>query len=189
MKKFLMTFFLLAAIFLSSTDTSRAAPLADGIVVLVEARNDTRGGVIFVFNYTGEFPKSFFKGFVTVGDEKYPLACNVQGDGLVQCTSSRAMAGSNVVVHLGNLIFWTFVPEGGATETIRYCYPVYDVVYDEETEEHNWTQIAEECQDLPASYGDELDMGDDFFYLFEFLPGAPCFNPITGDAYYGACPS
>ena len=160
----------------------------DGLITLVETRNDPGGGVIFVFSFTGEFPDSYFKGFVTVGDEKYPIDCNVVGDGLVQCTTSRATAGKNVVVFLGEFVFWTFVPEGGFLPgPTQYCYDVYDALYDENEESHFWTVIDQHCQDAPANYGDTIDIGS--FYLFEFMAGSPsCFDPVIGDAYYGMCP-
>ena len=70
MKKFVFTALLLLSLLLGTVNTVYAL---NGLIVLEEARNDPGGGVIFVFSFTGEFPNSYFTGFVTVGDEKYPI--------------------------------------------------------------------------------------------------------------------
>lgn len=192
MKKAFFALISVLSLLLLATSPVLAAPLGDGVITLEETRNDRGGGVIFVLSFTGDFPASFFKGFVIVGDEKYPIDCNVVADGLVQCTSSRAMAGMNVTLYVGDFIFYTYVPESSGplpTALVEYCYPVYDLVFEPTTEEYSWQQISEVCQSASAIYGDLLDMGDDYPYLFEFLSSSPsCFNSVHDDAYYGACP-
>lgn len=180
----------------------------DGLITLVETRNDAGGGVIFVFEYSGEFPKSYFKGSVAVGDEKYPIHCNVVEAGLVQCTSSRATAGRNVVVFLGEFVFWTFVPESAPSvqkAPSQYCYNVYDYYPsgdgEGEPEEvvegaavfstgQEWVAFDVHCQDTPANFGDVENIYNpdyDGSYDYEFLPESPDFcadNIIIEDAYY-----
>lgn len=173
--------------------------LADGLMFLRETRNDWGGGVIFVLEFSGDFPRGYFQGYVTEGDHKYPIHCNVVSENTVQCTVSRMVAGKNVVLHVGEFIFWTFVPEAVPPQEAgpsTYCYNVYDVfdVFDEDTEEllFLWEVFDVYCQDVPANYGDTLyDFPNPYYgdvYDYEFMPGSPLFpcadNSISEDAYY-----
>lgn len=197
MKKLLFTLVSLLSLLVMTTGAVFAAPLKDGVLSLLEVRNDKAGGVILVFNVSGEFSKSELKnGIVFFGDEKYELNCNLEGT-VLTCTTSRATAGQYVTVNLAGFIFWTFVPEAagipasiGPTE---YCYGVYDLYYDEGTGDY-WKQFDTYCQEAPANYGDILDdfynpdYGD--YYDYEFLPSSPgCFDPVSEDAYYYICGS
>lgn len=154
MKKVLFTFFALLALLLMSTGTAFAAPLQDGYLVLLETRNDSAGGVIFVFEVMGEFTKKELRnGFVTEGDNKYPMHCNLDG-AILQCTTSRATAEKNVTINLNGFIFWTYVPNASAEPT-QYCYGVYDAFWDEEEDGYAWEQFTTYCQDVPASLGED----------------------------------
>lgn len=195
MKKVIFTALLLLSLLLGRVNTVFAL---DGLILLEETRNDPGGGVIFVFSFTGEFPKSYFTGFVTVGDGRYPIHCNVVDEGRVQCTASRALAGRNVVVHLGEFIFYTFVPEGGfrpSQNATTYCYNVYDVYFIEHEERNAWLPFDVHCQDIPAENGDLLEdfYNPDYmdFYDYEFMDQSPsCFDPVTEEAYYApGCPA
>lgn len=197
MKKSLFTLITLLSLLVLTTSVVFAAPLADGYLELREVRNDPNGAVIFVFDVVGEFSKSDFKGsFLTFGDNRFPLGCNLDGS-VLQCTTSRAAGGQNVTLNIGGFIFWTRVPEKGIGESSassEYCYGVYDVYYNEDAQEHSWQQFDTYCQDSPANYGDILEdfENPDFGYPsdYEFLPNDPgCFDPIVDDAYYGLCPS
>jgi hypothetical protein len=170
--------------------------LADGIMTLKETRNDPGGDVIFVLEFSGDFPESYFKGFVTVGDEKYPIHCNVVDEGVVQCTVSRKVAGKNVTLQVGDFYFWTFVPEGGVRSgSTQYCYNVYDVydIFDENEDYVGtfWEPFDVHCQDTPAGYGDLIDVYNSYYddvFEYEFMPGSPPYicsdNVIIEDAYY-----
>lgn len=169
MKRWLFTFALVVSLLVSHTTSAFAAPLADGVVTLREARNDTFGNVIFVFNFTGDFSKSDFKGgVVSFGDQRFPLDCNIVEEGVVQCTTSRAVGGQNVVVNLAGFVFWTFVPERAApvvTAPSEYCYDVYNSQTDESEEEFFWVPVDVHCQDTPATDGDTIEYDS---WLYEF---------------------
>jgi len=169
MRKWLLTFVLVFSLLVSQATSASAAPLADGLITLRETRNDASGNVIFVFNFTGDFSKSDFKGgIVFFGDKKFPLDCNLVEEGVVQCTTSRAVGGQNVVINLAGFIFWTFVPERAAsvatTSSSEYCYDVFDYQTDNETD-FFWVPIGVHCQDMPATDGDEIEY-DTFPYEF-----------------------
>lgn len=189
--------------------------LAQGYLELIEARNDAGGGVIFVFRFTGEFNKNDFKGGqVFLGDNKFPLNCNIADpvEGIVQCTSSRSVAGQNVQINLAGQVFWAFVParsgSGGGTQ---YCYGVYDWLPGEDSEGEgqseefeplngiplsDWFRFDTYCQDVPANVGDVLsnyynpDWDDYFDYTF-LLDSPECefLNPQSEDGYYYVCES
>lgn len=198
MKKFTSVFLALVALFALTVTPVLAA---SGNLTLRETRNDRGGGVIFVFEYTGEFTDADFKGgSVLLNGQYYPLDCNiVEGEGVVQCTASRALAGERVQVFLAGFTFWDKVPEsrgfGGGSET--YCYNVYDWDFHSESESLIWVDFADHCQDAPANYGDIIDgytppwfSGGPFEY--EFMPGSPSCdffsNSVDEDAYIGDCP-
>lgn len=195
MKKLLSTLIILLSMLLATTGNAFAAPLKDGYLTLVEVRNDTYGGVIFVFNIVGELSaKELKNGVVFFGDEKYGLYCKVENS-VLTCTTAQATAGHNVTVNIGGFIFWTFVPErGDGDKPSQYCYGVYDVYYNEDAQENFWQQFATHCQDTPANYGDMLTNFEnpDFGFPsdYEFMPNdSGCFEPVNVDAYYGVCPS
>ena len=198
MKKIATTLLVLVAM-LSLTVGSALA--LDGLITLVETRNDWGGGVIFVLEFSGNFPDNYFTGYVTEGDNRYPIHCNVVSENVVQCTVSRAVAGKNVVLHLGEFIFWTFVPEAvppketASAAPSQYCYNVYDTYFYEDSELGYyilWEAFAVHCQDAPANFGDVLQdfPNPDYNGVFdyEFLPESPSFvcadNSITENAYF-----
>lgn len=194
MKKLLFTFVILLSMLVATTGSAFAAPLKDGYLTLVEVRNDTYGGVIFVFSIVGELSEKELKnGVIFFEDVKYGLHCKSENS-VLTCTTSQATAGHNVTVNVGGFIFWTFIPEKGPATPSQYCYGVYDVYYNEDSMEHSWQQFDTHCQDAPANYGDLLEdfENPDFGYPsdYEFLPDEPgCFDPVNVDAYYGVCPS
>lgn len=192
MKKLFFTLITLFSLLILSTGAAFAAPLADGYLQLREVRNDPKGGVIFVFDVVGEFSKADFKGsFLTFGDNRFPLDCNLS-DAILQCTTSRATAGQYVTLNIGGFIFWARVPERSETPPAsQYCYGVYDIYYDIVADDYFWEQFTTHCQDNPANFGDVInefnpDYGGDYDY--EFLPSSPgCFNPVNFNAYYYIC--
>ena len=187
MKKMISAFMILTALLSFSFSTA----LADGIMVLRETRNDPNGDVIFVFDFTGDFSKFDFRGgFVYLGDQKFPLGCNIVDTGVVQCTTSRAVSGQNVQINLAGFVFWTFVPDRhqapqGSTE---YCYNVYDLY--ETTQGVEWEAFDVYCQTSEANYGDMLndypnpDYGSNDY---EFTGGSSCYNVVNDDAYFAEC--
>ncbi|MFN8398412.1 MAG: hypothetical protein U0X74_00240 [Anaerolineales bacterium] len=191
MKKTLSVFL----IFVSMMSFSYTTVFAQGYLELIEARNDVGGGVIFVFHYTGDFNANDFKGgLVILGDQNFPMDCNItdKAEGIVQCTSSRAMAGQNVRINLAGQILYAFVPVrsgGSGNGTVQICYNVYD--YYEVQGGNEWAAFTTHCQDVPASYLDTIqeynpDYQDTYDYVF--LPNDPggcsMLNSITEDAYY-----
>lgn len=185
MKKALFTIVTVFSLLVLTTSTVFAAPLADGYLELREVRNDPNGGVIFVFDVVGEFSKSDFKGsFLTFGDNRFPVDCNLDGS-VLQCTTSRATGGQNVTLNIGGFIFWTRVPEKGIGESSassEYCYPVYDL-----DQNNEWEQFDTHCQDVPANYGDTLIYFSEV--LFELMNGSPfCTSSQSGDGYFRQIP-
>lgn len=188
--------------------------LAQGILELLEARNDARGGVIFVFRFNGDFNKNDFKGGqVFFGDMKFPMNCNIADpeEGILQCTTSRKVAGHNVQINLAGQVFWAFVPvRSGGGGGSQYCYGVYDWLPEgegsgqpeEEVEPLNgtgltdWVRFDTYCQDAPANVGDLLsnyynpDWNDYFDYIFLLeSPGCEGMNPLYENAYFYNCES
>lgn len=171
---------------------------AEGTLVLLETRNDVSGNVIFVFHFSGDFNKNDFKGgLVFFGDMKFPMGCNIvdEDEGIVQCTTSRATAGQNVVVNLAGFVFYTFVPfrsgGGGSSGTgvTQFCYNVYDMV--EVQGGNQWEAFTTHCQDVPANYNDTIDEYYPYAlstYTYVFLANDPggcsMVNSVSEDAYY-----
>lgn len=190
MKKFLSVFLALAVLF--SFSYQRA--LAQGTLELLEARNDAGGGVIFVFHYTGDFTANDFKGgLVILGDETFPMNCNItdRAEGIVQCTSSRVVAGHNVRLNLAGQVLYAFVPArsgGSGNGTIQICYNVYDTF--EVPGGNEWQAFTTHCQDVPASYLDTINEDNPYggTYQYVFLSSDPggcsVLNNINEDAYY-----
>lgn len=184
MKKLLFTFITLFSLLVMTTSVVLAAPVTDGYLELREVRNDPNGSVIFVFDVIGEFSKVDFKGsFLTFGDNRFPLDCNLDGS-VLQCTTSRATGGQYVTLNIGGFIFWTRVPErsiGDTSSSGEYCYPVMDLVEGSEGEE--WEQFDTHCQDTPANYGDTLLYFTEA--IFKLMPGSPVCSPSqSSDAFY-----
>ncbi|MBL8101357.1 MAG: hypothetical protein JNM02_02390 [Anaerolineales bacterium] len=196
MRKILFAGFVLLSLLALVTGTVSAAPQADGLITLVEVRNDRYGSVIFVFNVSGEFARHKLNGTVDVQgeDAKYGLHCSLVSDDTIQCTTSKKTGGRNVIVYLAGFVFWAFVPEvSGPAGPSQYCYNVYDVWFDEQNEDVYWYPFTTHCQETPANYGDvENIYNPDYqdYYDYEFLPSSPgCFDPVVEDAYYYVCGS
>lgn len=147
--------------------------LAQGYLELIEARNDASGGVIFVFRFSGEFNKNDFKGGqVFLGDGQFPLNCNITDpvEGILQCTSSRALAGQNVQINLAGQVFWAFVPERrgpmGGGSSAPTCYDVHDALWPEaQGVDAEWLPIGTHCPGGTPSDGDPLEY-DGWWYEF-----------------------
>ncbi len=192
MKKVFFTGLVLLTLLALLTGTVAAAPLADGVLTLIEVRNDRGGAVIFVFHFSGDFSRSQLRGGrVLVDGESFGLSCSQVSDETIQCTTSRRAGGHDVVVNLAGFNFWVFVPAARGGGGNQYCYGVYDYYFDEQSESPPyWAQFDTHCQDSPASFGDVLpnfynpDYQD--YYDYEFMPGSPvgCFDPVDEDAYY-----
>ena len=194
MKKFLFTLFTLLVLLTIGTSAVFAAPLkGNGYLILFEVRNDSGGGVIFLFEVVGEFTKKELRnGFVYEGDNKYTMHCNLDGD-ILACTTSRATAGDYVNIYLNGFSFYARVPETGPAESAvptEYCYGVYDAFWDDG---YAWEQFATHCQDAPANLGDDINVYNPEYqdsYDYFFMNGSPaCFDPIFIQAYYPTCPT
>ncbi|GAB4499066.1 MAG: hypothetical protein OHK003_13570 [Anaerolineales bacterium] len=178
--------------------------LAQGTLELLEARNDAQGGVIFVFRFSGNFNKNDFKGGqVFFGNINFPLNCNITDpvEGILQCTTSRTVAGHNVQINLAGQVFWVFVhARNGGGGGSQYCYGVYDWLPEEEiigpseSGLMDWVRFDTHCQDTPANVGDLLinyynpDWDDYFDYIF-LLESPECdgMNPLSENAYFYDC--
>lgn len=173
---------------------------ANGILTLRETRNDRGGGVIFIFEYTGDFTDADFKGgSVLMNGQYYPLDCNIaEGVGEVWCTASRVLAGEQVQVFLAGSTFWDKVPERGGFG--QNCYEVWFWDYDVNQESVNWYQDSNSyCQEGSAEYGDVIYLTfpdytytDNYYFWYESdtHPGNGCSgfdNIVIGDAYYEQC--
>ncbi len=167
---------------------------ANGILTLRETRNDRGGGVIFIFEYTGDFTDADFKGgSVLMNGQYYPLDCNIaEGVGEVWCTASRVLAGEQVQVFLAGSTFWDKVPERGGFGSL--CYNVYDGPT--EGQPYAWIFQGEHCQEEAASQGDVITFYSPYWayyydYTFEgngldWIFGDPSTNPGEGYYYEGS---
>lgn len=186
MKKIAST--LLVLMIMLSLAVSPALAL-NGLITLVETRNDRGGGVIFVLEFSGDFPDNYFTGYVTEGDNIYPINCNVVSENVVQCTVSRATAGKNVVLHVGEFIFWTFVPEASGTPSgapsgpTEYCYDIYNAQTDENEQDFFWVSVGVNCQDEPASDGDTIEFDTWFYEFWTIISDGYC--GVTGNSEQG----
>lgn len=192
MRKALFTSLVLLTLLALVTGTVSAAPLADGVITLVDVRNDSGGNVIFIFNVSGDFARHKMNGTVDVQgvDARYGLHCSLVSKDTIQCTTSRKTAGRNVVVYLDGFIFWTFVPEANgpaAAASTQYCYGVYEIGGDPKTESFSWMEFDTHCQDIPANEGDELELDQSFFEFWNESP-ACWVDPVSGDGYFAQCP-
>lgn len=185
-------FFTILVVLLSFTVGSALA--ANGLLTLIEVRNDAGGGVILVFHVSGEFSRNELRlGTIHVQGEDgdYNIHCSLVSDDLLQCTTTQAVAGKNVVVNLAGFIFWTYVPpRGGSQGSSQYCYDVYDL--NEGEQGLYWLAFDIYCQDSPASDGQPLNnfpdpWGGTSNYRFE--DGGPdiCVLGSSDSAYYGIC--
>jgi hypothetical protein len=169
-----------------------AAPLAGTAIALLEVRNDSDGGIMFVFQVDGQFSKSELKGVVHVqGGDDYPVYCAQVSETQVNCSTSRKTAGQNVSITFGGAIFWDRVPESRP----QYCYDVWDEVFfqpqfisqGEVLGGHFLYEVqTTHCQGTPANYGDIVNIYNPVWeeaFDYEFLPG--CVGEgIVEDAYW-----
>lgn len=167
-----------------------AAPLAGSAISLVEVRNDPDGGIMFVFQVEGQFPRSELKGYVHVqGGDDYPVYCAQVSETQVNCSTSRKTAGQNVSITFGGATFWNRVPESRPL----YCYNVWDyplagAVNEGEVLGKIDSEVqTTHCQGTKAKYGDIVNIYNPVYkapYDYEFLPG--CVG-IVEDAYWMDC--
>ncbi|RJP49596.1 MAG: hypothetical protein C4557_11075 [Anaerolineaceae bacterium] len=166
-----------------------AAPQKGTVIGLVEVRNDSQGGVIFVFKVSGRFPKSDLNnGSVSIqgGDGVYGLHCNQVDEETVQCSTSRKTGGQNVVVVFGGSVFFTKVPERSEGRG-GFCYPVYD--WDLGEPPTFWQHQGNHCQEGAAKEGDQIYFYSPYWqssYYYIFHPNGFDYsgweNP--GQGYY-----
>jgi len=169
-----------------------AAPLAGSAISLVDVRNDAGGGVIFIFNVSGEFSRPELKGFVEVqgADANYDLHCTQKDATTVHCTTSRKTGGHNVVVTFGGATFWAYVPEVAPTQSpaqpTQYCYSLWDYF-----EYPAWVDYGPFCQDTPAQDGDVISSNlfdgihtYDYEYFSTGVDNAYCGWANPGAGYY-----
>ncbi|MBL8050776.1 MAG: hypothetical protein JNM46_06095 [Anaerolineales bacterium] len=129
-------------------------------VTLVEVRNDSRGGIIFVFQVNEKIPKSDLNnGFVQVqGGDSYGLHCNQIDESRVQCSTSKKTSGKNVVIGFAGATFWAYVPEIKPTND---CYKIYD--WDSNTPS-GWALYGVHCQPFAPEDGDEINWNNPYLY-------------------------
>lgn len=163
--------------------------LAQGTLELLEARNDAQGGVIFVFRFSGDFNKNDFKGGqVFFGDMKFPMNCNIAdpAEGILQCTTSRTVAGQYVQINLGGQVFWSFVPlrSGGGGGGSQSCYPIYVSLWSENPEEDpEWFPINTHC---PEGTPSDMDILEYDGWWYEFWNNiSPGFCGVPGNSETG----
>jgi hypothetical protein len=200
MKKIASVVLALIALFALTVTPALAA---SGQLFLRETRNDRGGGVIFIFEYTGDFTDADFEGgSVLYNGQYYPLDCNIaEGVGEVWCTASRALAGHQVQVFLAGFIFWDKVPEGGRGFG-QICYEVWYWDTASNNDGLDWyLDATSHCQDAPASYGDVIFLTappytwtDNYYFWYESdtHPGNGCngfVSSVVGDVYYEECNS
>jgi hypothetical protein len=190
MKKIVYVLMTLFSLLVIITGTVFAAPLKDGQLNLREVRNDSSGGVIFIFDVAGEFNKQELKkGTVFFGDEKYDLNCKLE-DNVLTCTTSRKTAGQYVNVNIDGFVFYARVPETPNTQksTQPYCYPVLDL--NEGPNGNVWNEIDEHCQNASASNGEiiihhsSFAGGNSNFIFSDEINNGLCAPVSSVDAYY-----
>lgn len=165
--------------------------LAQGTLELLEARNDAQGGVIFVFRFSGDFNKNDFKGGqVFFGDMKFPMNCNIAdpAEGILQCTTSRAVAGQNVQINLAGQVFWAFVParsgSPGGGAGAQSCYTIYVSIWSEVPEEDPaWSPIGTHCPDGTPSDGDTIEHEGWWYEFWNSI--SPGFCGVPGNSETG----
>lgn len=187
---------LLALIISFSLSVGIVSAAQNGTLELVEARNDSSGGVIMIFRLGGDWDNSELKelkqGQVFLGDENFGLHCKVEDD-LVACTTTRKVAGNTVRVYLAGFIFYPFIPPaseaGGATS--QTCYNVYDI--DEVPGGLAWFSFDTHCPDSTPNDGDLLSNFPDPWAgtsTYEFNSDGFDFcqiEPSVGIGYYFLC--
>lgn len=146
--------FLIFLSLLLPTHLVYATSQKDGVISLIEVRNDSRGSVIFIFQVSGKISKSNLNnGYVQVqGGDDYGLHCNQIDEDTVQCTTSKKASGKDVVVGFAGSKFWAYVPE--QIERLTSCYNVYD--WDDSFNPTQWVLYGIHCQDYPAEDGNEI---------------------------------
>jgi hypothetical protein len=189
MKKQLIAVVLVLSMLSAFAGTAAAAPLAVGVVNLVEVDFVWGKGPVFTFSVSGDVSKSDLKGSLHVeGGGDYVIHCVKVDAETVKCTGPQKVANVNAVVTWGGSTFWTYVP-GPRT---NFCYDVYDWNYPGPYT--TWVNFGSYCQEEPANYGDMIiwynpGWDDTFLYIFE-PESLPCFDEdVIGDAYYyPGCP-
>jgi hypothetical protein len=192
--KFLFSILVLCSLLAGTAGDVRAA---NGLLSLVEVRNDPLGGVLFVFHVSGEFPRLELRnGAVRVqgGDGSYGIHCNRVSEDRLQCTTTQAVADKNVVINLAGFVFWTYVPPR-LEKVASYCYDVYDwLPEDDGGFGIDWHTFAVHCREGTAQDGELLpdfynpNWDDSFTYVFR--PQSPAclgLNPLSQAAYYFNC--
>ncbi|MBL8088931.1 MAG: hypothetical protein KF758_17255 [Anaerolineales bacterium] len=169
-----------------------AKPKENTVVTLIEVRNDSKGGIIFVFQVNDKISKSDLNnGFVQVeGGDSYGLHCNQVDDNRVQCITSKKASGKNVVVGFAGAKFWVYVP---MQKTITQCYSVYD--WDDSFFPSGWVKYGEYCQDFPPSDGDEIIWENPSLlppYLYRYSSASqpswcPSWSGLGPGYYYNYC--
>src|SRR5690606_8233887 len=92
--------FICACLMLSYSVVRVSAKPATQVISLIEVRNDSEGGILFVFQVDEKISRANLNnGFVKIeGGESFGLHCNQKDETRVQCSTSKKVAGKNVVV-------------------------------------------------------------------------------------------
>jgi hypothetical protein len=181
MKKTLYVLLFVTAMLISLVGTASAAPMKSGTVTLAGVDYVPGKGPVFTFNVSGHFSKSELKGSLQVsGGADFDLHCTQVDDTTVKCTTSKKVAGANVMVTWGGSTFWTSVP--GAPDATEYCYNIYDYDFNDV-----WQSFGTYCQESEAEYGDMITWFNPYYnhsYDYEFWWEGPEGTDIIEDAYY-----
>jgi len=191
MKNYTIIIIMILAISIASVGNVFAAPATVDYPVLLSVEYVPRKGPVFTFRVSGDLSKADLNGFVHVEDgADFELYCMQVDEETVKCTAPKVVQDVNVVVYLGEYIFWAYVPPArfstpSSSSSMEYCYNVYDWMLDYSGD---WMSFGTYCQDNLAEYGDWIywyNPGWDDYYDYEFLPGTPeCLFIIVEDAYY-----
>ena len=100
MKKYLLTIVIVLSMLVMIVGTAAAAPQAAGTASLVSVEYVPGKGPVFTFSVEGKFSKAELKGSVQAPAGDFGLHCSQSGD-TVRCTTSKKVAGQNVVVSWG----------------------------------------------------------------------------------------
>gem|GEM_PF-1819234 len=164
------------------------------ILELVEARNDTGGGVIIIFRFGGTWENSELntlkQGTVFLGDSKYGLHCKIEDERVI-CTTSRVVAGSTVRIYIGGFTFYAFIRPSGDVASgdvvsggNQVCYSIYNLT-EAPFFQQAWIDDGVHCQSSTANVDDTIDHNSQLFSFQLSSPTATCIpTPVNDDAYY-----
>jgi hypothetical protein len=184
-KNFLRATVFILFVLATFVGTAAAAPMKNNYPTLISAEYIPSVGPVFIFSADEKLTGKELRGFLEVsGGSDYDLYCTQREDLTIRCTTSKKVQDVNVVLYLGEYVYWTYVPPA-----IQYCYSVWDYAPD-----GNWYDYGPHCQNKPAEYDDWIwfynpDWDDVYNYYFWWQEDSGCSTGIVGNAYYyDGCP-